>query len=151
MDSHMDVQERVNRWLRSGSTQHLDLSDLTITKYPEYSPPYSPCVIFKDDYITNIPEYLRRNILLKVNPKLMPKDHNYRYPYFTSHFKYSNFNCKRVMIDGANFRYHFSINFPKFATKIQIAFRNYKKRKVFNELNKEYIKNVCTVICQYLN
>lgn len=43
-----------------------------------------------------------------------------------------------------------TINFDKFAAKIQNKWRKHKKYLTFVELHKMYIKNVSTVICQYL-
>lgn len=41
-------------------------------------------------------------------------------------------------------------NFPKFAFKIQNAYRGFKQRRAFKELNKIYIKNVSLLISRYV-
>lgn len=47
-------------------------------------------------------------------------------------------------------KYILSINYPKFSTKIQHAYRKYKQRKTYNELQTLYNKNVSLVISQYI-
>lgn len=133
-----ETKRRVDEWIKNDNKlEELDLRDLGLTELPEI--PYNCTWIdLRDNNLTKLPEVKSYETVFAMKNKYL-----YIKPY----------QAKTYFLQESNYLEHGKvchfINYPKFATKIQQAYRKYKQKHVFNELHKLYIKNMAMLISQY--